>query len=864
VRDHDYSTSVDFLNGLFGETVQQVELRAAPNIKGEPGARSLFSREPAEIAAFCARKDEPGMSVYFGVCTRQDGATSGNLSAVAECPALWVDIDCVKQGLKGQIVIDTLEYLPFPPTIIVNSGGGLHAYWQLEQPVDVSEGLAARDVVTAALRALVHILAGDRKCAELARIMRLPGTHNSKDGTLELYDGKPALCEVISSNGRVHDFEELCHWLSSQRTLLHGREEAPRPLNEADPFITYAKEAGYEPAIDIDAALAAMEYGANGENSIHLTQVRVTYSMIARGYDDNEIVDRILAATERAKPRNTKEWDWNAEEKAIRQDIARSRKKQAAAPSRLRSSPVPATDGNAALAVVHDIQEEREKRAPKQDPEQKKLDEISALGTAVLGVWQERYGPIIHSRGTTYAYEGGVWSVWDEQHDQMLRVMLQEACVSLGRAPKTSLLGAATVYFMNRPSLLVRDVEFDQHGLIVAEDGVLDLRTLEIGPHSPDHRAMFRVGANLQGPRECPAFIAFLEQSFADKDPEEVPQIIRTLQEWFGACLVANKSRALAKGLFVFGGSRTGKTQLSEVLRALLGRNQTSATSAADIGTDFGLQPFLGKRGWVADDAIGQNEYLDAERYKKIVTGEEIGVRRKNRTDVMARFGFPVMLTANHLPRVKDQSDAVYNRSLILPMTNVRPETMPEPPGYSSIAAKIVAEELTGVLWWAIEGWQRLSSRGVFVEPPCMKKAVGELQDRNNAVRAWMRECAVEDAGFKVSKPDLFASFAGWYYLENGDGKFPWSQNGFTRAVTDMMPNLGSQTGAKTRNLTGIRLTESGLEYWSINSSRDSRDVPKGAAIDQYSVNQEYSISHAVRALKQAPTHSENDRSPRF
>jgi phage/plasmid-associated DNA primase len=186
---------------------------------------------------------------------------------------------------------------------------------------------------------------------------------------------------------------------------------------------------------------------------------------------------------------------------------------------------------------------------------------------------------------------------------------------------------------------------------------------------------------------------------------------------------------------------------------------------------------------------------------------------------------------------------------------------MPEPPGYNSIAEKVVAEELTGILWWAIEGWRRLSARGVFAEPPCMKKAIGELQNRNNSVRAWMNECVSEDGASKVATADLFASFAGWYYLENGDGKFPWSQNGFTRNLKDLMPLLGSQSGTKTRNLTGLRLNESGLEYWAINSSREGREVPKGAALDQYSVNQDYSISHAERAAEQ---HKTIDRRARF
>jgi len=867
VQNQDYSQSIDFLKRFFGETLQEIELRACSNDRSG-GAVSIFGRDAEKLEAFCVKRDQPGWGTYFGICTRRD-ASSGSKDNVAECPALWVDIDCAKQGLSGAETIAALEFLPFPPTLIVNSGGGLHAYWMLEEAVNVTPGQAARDVIEAALRQLALILAGDTACAELARILRLPGTHNSKPATRQLNDGQPILTEVLSDTGRVYDLEALCEWLDDQRVILHGKIEAARPVRQDDPFVAYAREAGYEPAIDIDAELAAMNHGATGGASIHETQLRVSMSMIARGYNDDEIVSRILAATEAAAPGNEK-WNWTREENALRRMVQSGRQKATIRSDR-STPPKPAApmaaNGNAAIAVVHDLQEERAKREKPKPSQRDNTDQITALGTAVLEVWQDRHGPIIHSRGTSYAYEGGVWSVWDEQHDQMLRIMMQEACASLGLAPKTSLISAATLFFMNRPSLLIRDAQFDEHRLIIAGDGTVDPSTGAIGEHSPDHRAMFKVGANLEGSRECPAFLQFLEESFADKDPDEIPDIIRTVQEWFGSCLVANKSRSLCKGLLVHGGSRTGKTQLSEILRALLGRGQTSATSAADIGTDFGLQGFLGKRGWVADDAIGQDEYLDAERYKKIVTGEEVGVRRKNRTDIMARFGFPVMLTANHLPKIKDQSDAVYNRSLVLQMTNVRPESKPEPAGFHSISAKIIAEELTGVLWWAIEGWQRLSARGVFTEPACMKRAVGEMQNNNNQVGSWLKECAVADPETKVANSDLFASFAGWYYQENGDGKFPWSQNGFIRRLKEALPNLGYQKGVKTRNLTGIRLTEDGLEYWSVNNSRDHPAAPKSASLDAFSVNQYFSVSHAERAkladeiaLESAP----EDRTPRF
>lgn len=858
MRGQDYTSSIDFLKSLFSQGTQDIELRAIHNDGAAP-PRAYFGRNPEKFKDYCRTHDVAGTSTYFGVCTRRTGLNKGSKDYVAECLALWVDIDCLKEGIKGADAIQALEFLPFPPSIIVNSGGGLHGYWILEDAVDVSSAELYAPIESA-LRQLALILAGDTNCCDISRVMRLPGTMNSKDATRALNDGEPVLCEVLSSNGHVYDLEQLTEWVAEQRPILHGN--APKAIVRAvqdNPFAAYAKEAGYNPALDIEAELAAMEHGATGDRSIHSTQIRVTYSMIARDYDDDDIVNTILAATVAAAPTD-KPWDWRKEEAAIRRDISRARPKQAAAPRMVpANSQGRADDDNKVVQLKPKTQTK-----PGDLKREAGIDQITALGRAALNVWRDRYGPILLSRGTSYCYENGVWAAWDEQHDQMLRILMQEACIGLKLAPKGSLISGATLYFLNQPTMLEREVEFDRHGLIIAGDGTINPATAELGAHSPDHRAAFKVGANLNGPKECSAFLSFLEESFADKDPEELPQIIATLQEWFGACLVSAKSRALCKGLLVYGGSRTGKTQLSEILRALMGRNQTSATSAGDLGSDFGLQAFVGKRGWIADDAIGQDEYLDAERYKKIVTGEEISVRRKNRSDLMCRFGFPVMLTANNLPRIKDQSQAVYNRSLVLPMTNERPESKPEPSGYSSISAKVIAEELTGVLWWAIEGWQRLHARGAFIEPPCMGRAVSEMQDRSNTARKWISECVEFDGAYKVASADLFASFMGWFYLENGDASSKWSQNGLTRRIKEMYPKLGYQSGVKSRGFVGIRLNADGLEYWNINNNRESKNAPKGASFDVHSVNQDYNISQARMAEKTNSEISNMDRRPRF
>ncbi len=101
---------------------------------------------------------------------------------------LWLDIDGVTDQ---QRVIDVLESVPQPPTMIICSGRGLHAYWLLHGFETDLPGIKARN---RGLKYQVQTLLGQSETADsvfdLARVMRVAGTLNHKQ--------TPALpCEII-------------------------------------------------------------------------------------------------------------------------------------------------------------------------------------------------------------------------------------------------------------------------------------------------------------------------------------------------------------------------------------------------------------------------------------------------------------------------------------------------------------------------------------------------------------------------------------------------------------------------------------------------------------------------------------------
>ena len=115
-------------------------------------------------------------NIYIGVATRAHGK-GGQLKDCLALHALFTDID-FKDFLSEADARAKLEHFALPPSGVVATGGGLHLYWFLTEPLNLENGGAR--YAKHLLRALAEILGADLASAEPARILRLPDTFNYK------------------------------------------------------------------------------------------------------------------------------------------------------------------------------------------------------------------------------------------------------------------------------------------------------------------------------------------------------------------------------------------------------------------------------------------------------------------------------------------------------------------------------------------------------------------------------------------------------------------------------------------------------------------------------------------------------------
>jgi RepB DNA-primase from phage plasmid len=310
----DTISAVDLLKTFFDHTNEQVYICTFPNERDDPkqvGERRVHTRLPRQVTSFVKNWDKPGRGLFFCVGTVKAGARR-NKENIVETIGLHADLDLkdIDLGYTREQIVCKLKGLQYPPTAIVFSGNGLHSYWLFKEPMETQPNV---DRIEMALRQLADLVAGDLAVCEVSRVMRLPGTHNTKSGAW-------TEVTVLSLDGRRrYELDDLEEWLAEvSPILLRKSRERALTAGETNPFLECARQWGIKERIDVDQRLADMMYMAGGLNSIHTTQRSCTAAMLNRGMHIEEVIERVFVATRAAAGEYGARWNWQREERKIR------------------------------------------------------------------------------------------------------------------------------------------------------------------------------------------------------------------------------------------------------------------------------------------------------------------------------------------------------------------------------------------------------------------------------------------------------------------------------------------------------------------------------------------------------------------
>jgi hypothetical protein len=295
-----------FIAEFFNASTGSIYLCSLPNERGIGKPAELVGRGGgARLDDLVHQWDREDRGTFFCVNTLLPKQARRAKETVHEIVSLHADLDLDKIDMAPPGVLERLGQLRYLPSKIVHSGHGYHVYYLLNEAMLATQESIAR--VEPALKLLADHIGGDPAVCEISRLMRLPGSFNTKNG-----DRLPV--RTIVDRPLRYELDELEEWLTEVRPFIPRKGAVP-----ADNAFLAADIPGASSApVDVDARLDGMRYRGPGESSVHGTQIACTAALLNRGADVEEIVAKVLAATRRAAGEAGARWDWSREERDIR------------------------------------------------------------------------------------------------------------------------------------------------------------------------------------------------------------------------------------------------------------------------------------------------------------------------------------------------------------------------------------------------------------------------------------------------------------------------------------------------------------------------------------------------------------------
>lgn len=309
------------------------------------------------------------------------------------------------------------------------------------------------------------------------------------------------------------------------------------------------------------------------------------------------------------------------------------------------------------------------------------------------------------------------------------------------------------------PTLRAAADEFDtDHTLLNVRNGVLDLASGELSPHSPKYK-MTKIAGCAYDPEVKPTrWLAHLNYILAGDTLE-----LLFLWRWFGRALSGLEPSDNCRILMPIGTGANGKTITVETIAAVLGEYAAPTdfpTWCVVYGGGGSPREDLVKLGGirlVVTAESGRGHTLDENLIKQYTGGEYVSPRAPYaRSATVYRPQFSMLMSTNHEPRMDDYSDGFWRRFLKI----VFGVSIPEPDQDTRLLGKLQAE-LSGILAWMVDGYQDWLRHGL--EPPAsVLFATAESRRNSDVVGQFIEECLEPREGENTEIREIYTRYKHW------------------------------------------------------------------------------------------------------
>lgn len=310
--------------------------------------------------------------------------------------------------------------------------------------------------------------------------------------------------------------------------------------------------------------------------------------------------------------------------------------------------------------------------------------------------------------------------------------------------------------------------------LLPVKNGVLNIKTKELLPFSDEYIFFNKINAKYDPKADCPNIKKFIEQiTKTEKD-------VLIIQELFGFVLC--KDYFIEKAFMFYGSNgRNGKSKLLQIMTELLGVDNVSGIGLQELeDDDFAIANLFGKMVNISAD-LSNNAMNHTGKFKKLTGRDVVQANRKFKNYLKFVNYAKMIFASNELPMVYTVSEAFWLRWVIvefpyqfLPRKELDCLTgearanarLQDPDVIKNILSP---EELNGLLIWALEGLDRLTSNRDFSHDSSASEVRSEWLRKSSSARAFCEDMLVESVDDYVTKADFqrkYSSYCKEYNLK--------------------------------------------------------------------------------------------------
>ena len=326
--------------------------------------------------------------------------------------------------------------------------------------------------------------------------------------------------------------------------------------------------------------------------------------------------------------------------------------------------------------------------------------------------------------------------------------------------------------------------------LLCVGNGVINLRTGELMDHSPEYRFVRGLDVDYDTEAADPSKVV----GFLDEVTEREADRDTLLDHLAHGLMPGHPYRAF---VVCYGPGGNGKTQVSELFRGFVGRENAAAVEIDELASgDFATGDLPGTFLNWGDDMAGDGggKLSDLSLLKKATGGSEIRANEKYEKTFNFKNEAAMFFSANEPPRIGEQKHSIEDRIYPIEMpyrfkSDPDPSDPMEKEKVPNVSTELLEDDaaMMGLLALAVEHAQELiENRGEYSQPETPAERL-EKYNRSADPIVMFASRLLEEASedYRIRKDDAYRAYRS--YTESVDERAA-SERGFKRQLPGSVP----------------------------------------------------------------------------